>query len=79
MLIQPCVPDFFFLLFSGLFVMTIGLKYFSCRTAISMGGVLHASAFMITAFAEDVRVFYVAFGIFGGNVWNNFESTVIQF
>ena len=58
MLIQPCVPDFFFLLFSGLFVMTIELKYFSCRTAISMGGVLHASAFMITAFAEDVLLEY---------------------
>ncbi|XP_045200121.2 uncharacterized protein LOC123554208 [Mercenaria mercenaria] len=49
-----------------LFVMTIGLKHFSSRVAVFTGGVFTVAAYLITAFATDIRVFYFAQGVLGG-------------
>jgi pseudouridine-5'-phosphate glycosidase len=46
--------------------MTIGLKKFSTRVAVFIGGTLTVAAYLITAFTSDIRVFYFAQGGLGG-------------
>ena len=55
--------------FSGLLVMTVGLKKLSCRTVVAIGGVLYVLAHIISGFAQDIRVFYFSHGLLGGKVY----------
>lgn len=51
---------------TALLVMTVGLQKFSSRASVLMGGTITVAAYLITAFATDIRVFYVAQGMLGG-------------
>ena len=46
--------------------MTIGMKKFSSRTVVAVGGLLNAVGFIVTGFAEDIRVFYFSHGFLCG-------------
>ena len=51
---------------SALFIMTIGLKKFSCRTTIIFGGLCIVSSYILTAFTTNINVFYFVQGVIGG-------------
>lgn len=51
---------------TGLLVMTVGMKKFSCRTVVAIGGLFNAVGFLISGFAEDIRVFYFSHGFLCG-------------
>ena len=53
---------------SGLFVMTVGLRFISCRKSVVLGGLLTGVAYLFTAFLEDIRAVLFVNGAFVGNV-----------
>ena len=51
---------------SALFVMTVGLHEFSNHTSVCIGGTLTFLGYILTAFIEDIRLFYLAQGVLAG-------------
>ena len=52
--------------FSGLLVMTIGLKKMSCRTMVAIGGALFVIAHIVSGLATDIGVLYLSHGVVSG-------------
>ena len=48
--------------------MTIGVKMFSCRLLLAVGGGLNALSHIISGITTDIRVFYFSHGLLGGNL-----------
>ena len=48
--------------------MTVGMKKLGCRTVMAIGGLLNALGFMVSGFAEDIRVFYFSHGFLCGTL-----------
>ena len=47
--------------------MTVGVKKFSCRILLAVGGGLNALSHIISGITSDIRVFYFFHGLLGGN------------
>ena len=46
--------------------MTVGVKMFSCRLLLAVGGGLNALSHIFSGVTTDIRVFYLSHGLLGG-------------
>ena len=69
---KPFLTESF--LISGIFVMTVGMKYMTARTSITVGALLQTIFYVVTAFAENFGVLYFTYGFVPGASHHIFAS-----
>ena len=65
------VHTFLILLYAAVLVSTVGLRFFSNRRLVMLGGALHGFCFIITAVAKHIGVLYWFRGILNGKSFLN--------